>query len=109
MTSKNGSSRLKVNIMKHVAHIDKKWQTSVPVYVEMTCDDGFHKYYLKGRFSGGPLTAEFYAFAKPGQPATWKRYRHLAGKPGIEVKIIDPNVDFLVVSSAVPAIKEEMQ
>ena len=55
------------------------------------------------------MTAEAYAIAKPYQPTAWKRYRHLEGRPGIEVKIIDPNVHLSVVRSDVPAIKEEMQ
>ena len=44
--------------MKQIAHIDKKWQSSVTAYVEVTYDDGSHKYYLAGRYGGGPLTAE---------------------------------------------------
>lgn len=77
--------------MKQILHIDKKWQSSVTAYVEVTYRDGSHKYYLEGRYGGGPLTAEAYALAKPYQTSAWKRYRHLAGKPGIEVKIIDAN------------------
>ena len=95
--------------MKQIAHIDKKWQSSVTAYVDVTYEDGFHKYYLEGRYGGGPLTAEVYALAKPYQSSAWKRYRHLAGRPGIEVKIIDPNVHLSVVSSDVLAIKEEIQ
>ncbi len=95
--------------MKQIAHIDKKWQSSVTAYVEVTYDDGSHKYYLQGRYGGGTLTAEAYAIAKPYQPNAWKRYRHLAGRPGIEVKIINPNDHLPVVSCVVPAIKEEMQ
>ena len=95
--------------MKQIAHIDKKWQSSVTAYVEVTYEDGSHKYYLEGRYGGGPLPAEAYALAKPYQPNAWKRYRHLAGRPGIEVKIIDPKDHFPVVSSGEPAIKEEMQ
>ena len=95
--------------MKQIAHIDKKWQTSVTTYVEVTYDNGSNKYYLEGRYGVGPLKAEAYALAKPYQSSAWKRYRHLAGRPGIEVKIIDPNVHLSVVSSDVPAIKEEMQ
>jgi hypothetical protein len=56
MTPKDGYNRLMVNIMKQVAHIDKKWQSNVPFYVEVTCDDGYHKYYLEGQYSRGPLT-----------------------------------------------------
>ena len=44
--------------MKQIAHIDKKWQSSVTAYVEVTYEDGSHKYYLEGRYGGGPLTAE---------------------------------------------------
>ena len=95
--------------MKQIAHIDKKWQSSVTAYVEVTYDDGSHKYYLEGRYGGGPLTSDTYALAKPYQPTAWKRYRHLAGRPGIEVKIIDPDDHLPVVSSVVPAIKEDMQ
>ena len=95
--------------MKQIAHIDKKWQSSVTAYVEVTYDDGSRKYYLEGRYGGGTLTAETYAVTKPYQPTAWKRYRHLAGRPGIEVKIIDPNDHLPVVSSVVPAIKEDMQ
>ena len=95
--------------MKQIAHIDKKWQSSVTAYVEVTYDDGSHKYYLQGRYGGGTLTAEAYAIAKPYQPNAWKRYRHLAGRPGIEVKIIDPNDHLPVVSYGVPAIKEDMR
>jgi hypothetical protein len=95
--------------MKQIAHIDKKWQSSVTAYVEVTYEDGSHTYYLEGRYGGGPLTAEAYALAKPYQPNAWKRYRHLAGRPGIEVKIIDPKDHLPVVSSGEPAIKEEMQ
>jgi hypothetical protein len=80
-----------VNNVKQILHIDKKWQSSVTAYVEVTYNDGSHKYYLEGRYGGGPLTAEAYALAKPYQTSAWKRYRHLAGKPGIEVKIIDAN------------------
>ena len=36
-------------------------------------------------------------------------YCQLSGKPGIEVKIIDPKDHLPVVSSGKPAIKEEMQ
>ena len=36
-------------------------------------------------------------------------YCQLSGKPGIEVKIIDPTDNLPVVSSGEPAIKEEMQ
>ena len=36
-------------------------------------------------------------------------YCQLSGKPGIEVKIIDPKDQLPVVSSGEPAIKEEMQ
>ena len=95
--------------MKQIAHIDKKWQSSVTAYVEVTYEDGSHKYYLEGQYGGGPLTAEAYALAKPYQPNAWKRYRHLAGRPGIEVKIIDPKDHLPVVSSGEPAIREEMQ
>ena len=95
--------------MRQITHIDKKWQSSVTAYVEVTYDDGSHKYYLEGRYGVGPLKAEAYALAKPYQPTAWKRYRHLSGRPGIEVKIIDPNVHLLFVSSAMSAIKEEMQ
>ena len=95
--------------MKQIAHIDKKWQSSVTAYVEVTYDDGSHKYYLEGRYGGGTLTADTYALAKPYQPTAWKRYRHLAGRPGIEVKIIDPNDHLPVVSSVMPSIKEDMQ
>ena len=95
--------------MKQIAHIDKKWQSSVTAYVEVTYEDGSHKYSLEGRYGGGPLTAEAYALAKPYQPNAWKRYRHLAGRPGIEVKIINPNDHLPVVSYGVPAFKEEMQ
>ena len=95
--------------MKQIAHIDKKWQSSVTAYVEVTYDDGSHKYYLEGLYGGGPLTSEAYALAKPYRSTAWKRYRHFAGELGIEVKIIDPNDHLPVVSSGVPAIKEEMQ
>ena len=95
--------------MKQIAHIDKKWQSSVTAYVEVTYEDGSHKYYLEGRYGGGPLTAEAYALAKTYQPNAWKRYRHLAGRSGIEVEIIDPNDHLLFESSAMSAIKEEMQ
>ena len=95
--------------MKQIAHIDKKWQSSVTAYVEVTYDDGSHKYYLEGRYGGESLTSKAYALAKPYQPTAWKRYRHLAGRPGIEVKIIDPNDHLLFASSAMSAIKEEMQ
>ena len=95
--------------MKQIAQIDKKWQSSVTAYVELTYGDGSHKYYLEGRYGGGPLTAQAYALAKPYQPTALKRYRNLAGRPGIEVKIIGPNVHLSVVSPDVPAIKEEMQ
>ena len=54
--------------MKQIAHIDKKWQSSVTAYVEVTYEDGSHKYYLEGRYGGGPLTAEAYALAKTYQP-----------------------------------------
>jgi hypothetical protein len=95
--------------MKQIAHVDKKWQSSVTAYVEVTYEDGSHKYYLEGRYGGGTLTAEAYALAKPNKPTAWKRYRRLAGRPGIEVKIIDPNGHLQVVSYGMPAIKEEMQ
>ena len=85
--------------MKKIVHIDKKWQSSVHAYVEVTYEDGSHKYYLQGRYGGETLTAEAYAIAKPYQPNAWKRYRHLAGRPGIEVKIIDSNNRLQVVSS----------
>jgi hypothetical protein len=81
----------------------------VTAYVEVTYGDGSHKYYLEGRYGGGPLTAQAYALAKPYQPTAWKRYRNLADRPGIEVKIIDLNDHLPVVSSVVPAIKEDMQ
>jgi hypothetical protein len=95
--------------MKQIAHIDKKWQSSVTAYVEVTYEDRSHRYYLEGRYGGGSLTSEAYALAKPYQSTAWKRYRHLAGRLGIEVKIIDPNDHLPVVSYGVPAIKEEMQ
>ncbi len=95
--------------MKQIAHIDKKWRSSVTAYVKVTYDDESHKYYLEGRYGGGPLTAKAYALAKPYLPTAWKRYRHLAGRPGIEVKIIDPNDHLSFVSSAMSVIKEEMQ
>ena len=95
--------------MKQIAHIDKKWQSSVTAYVEVTYEDRSHRYYLEGRYGGGSLTSEAYALAKPYQSTAWKRYRHLAGRLGIEVKIIDSNDHLPVVSSVVPAIKEDMQ
>ena len=95
--------------MKQIAYIDKKWQSSVTAYVEVIYDDGSKKFYLEGRYGGGPLTAEAYARAKPYQPSAWKRYRYLAGRQGIDVKSIDPNDPLLVVSSGTSAIKEEMQ
>ena len=95
--------------MKQIAHIDKKWESSVTAYVEVTYEDRSHRYYLEGRYGGGSLTSEAYALAKPYQSTAWKRYRHLAGRLGIEVKIIDPNDHLPVVSYGVPAIKEEMQ
>ena len=95
--------------MKQIAHIDKKWQSSVTAYVEVTYEDRSHRYYLEGRYGGGSLTSEAYALAKPYQSTAWKRYRHLAGRLGIEVKIIDPNDHLPAVSYGVPAIKEEMQ
>jgi len=95
--------------MKQIAHIDKKWQSSVTAYVEVTYEDRSHRYYLEGRYGGGSLTSEAYALAKPYQSTAWQRYRHLAGRLGIEVKIIDPNDHLPVVSYGVPAIKEEMQ
>jgi hypothetical protein len=55
------------------------------------------------------LTAKAYALAKPYLPTAWKRYRHLVGRPGIEVKIIDPNDHLSFVSSAMSVIKEEKQ
>jgi len=42
--------------MKQIAHIDKKWQSSVTAYVKVTYDDGSRKYYLKGRYGGGSLS-----------------------------------------------------
>lgn len=95
--------------MKEISHIDKKWQSSVTACVEVTYVDGSHKYYLEGRYGGGALTAEAYALAKPYHPTNWKRYRRLAGRPEIEVKIIGRNDHLPVVSSAMYAIKEEMQ
>lgn len=108
-SKKNRVGRLRVNIMKQISHIDKKWQSSVTAYVEVTFNDGSHKYYLEGRYGGGTLTAEAYALASPYKPTAWKRYRHLAGRPGIEVKIIDGNEHFSLVRSALPAIKGEAQ
>jgi hypothetical protein len=59
--------------MKQISHIDKKWQSSVTAYVEVTFNDGSHKYYLEGRYGGVSLTAEAYARAKAYQPDGWKR------------------------------------
>jgi hypothetical protein len=95
--------------MKQIAHIDKKWQSSTTAYVEVTYDDGFHKYYLEGGYGEGPLTAEAYALAKPYEHKAWKRYRHLAGRPGIEVKFIEQNDSLPKVKVEEPANMEEMR
>jgi hypothetical protein len=98
-----------MHVMKEISHIDKKWQSSVTACVEVTFNDGSHRYYLEGRYGGGSLTAQAYAVAKPYRPAAWKRYAYLPGRQGFEVTIMDLDDHLPVESSDKPAIKEELQ
>ena len=76
---------------KYVLHIDKKWQSSITACVEVTYSDGTHKYYVEGRYGGGPLAPEAYKIAKPYKLGAWKRYKYLPGRLGISVSIIEVN------------------
>ncbi len=95
--------------MKEIAHIDKKWLSSVTACVQVIYGDGSHRYYLEGQYGGGSLTSGAYADAKPYQPTAWKRYRHLPGRQGVEVKIIGLNEYLPEESADKSAIKEELQ
>lgn len=76
---------------KYVLHMDKKWQSSITAYVEVTYSDGTQKYYVEGRYGGGPLTPEAYKNAKPYKFGAWKSYKYLPGRLGISVSIIEVN------------------
>ena len=77
--------------MKTIRFIDKKWQSSVTTFVEVTYTDGSQRYYVQGRYGGLSLTSDDYAKAKPCQPSAWKRYLQLDGERGIVETVIDAN------------------
>ena len=66
--------------MSLIAFIDKKWQSSITAYVQVTYNDGSRRHYVQGRYGGGSLTQAGYDQAKPYQPSAWKRYQPRAGR-----------------------------
>ena len=66
--------------MSLITFIDKKWQSSITAYVQVTYNDGSRRHYVQGRYGGGSLTQAGYDQAKPYQPSAWKRYRPRAGR-----------------------------